>query len=128
MNNGTTSNRSLSRCIFCLHQHLGDRSLEHVFQEAIGGTFTVRLPCERCNNSLGHRLDHLLTDDLRIELRRHVLGFVAPDEPDPLLSRDGTLDDGTKVRTRANKQTGMTLRSYPRYNADKTRQAIPQFT
>ena len=58
-------------CIFCQEEKLpGEMSVEHVFPEAIGGTYCINSVCKLCNDRLGHSVDSALTNHKLIEFQR----------------------------------------------------------
>jgi HNH endonuclease len=63
----------LVRCFFCLEEN--DRSIEHVFPAAIGGTLKTNRVCTACNSFLGQEVDVRLTDHPVILMKRHDLGM-----------------------------------------------------
>ena len=97
---------STIRCIFCLNERpLGKMSSEHVFPEAIGGTYCIESVCKVCNDKLGHSVDHFLTDHRLIQFERTRLGLVGKKGvvPNPFGLSHLAGDESLKFQFRANK-------------------------
>lgn len=98
------------RCFFCLEEK--DPTEEHVFPEAIGGTLITDRVCKPCNDFLGARVDHLLTEHLAVLVKRADLGMTKrsgkPVDPLGLMSKTGTLadDPSKRVQLRVDPSTG----------------------
>jgi hypothetical protein len=60
-------------CIICLHER--PSSIEHVFPDAIGGTFTIERVCAPCNSHLGAHVDSHLANHWLVRARRHDLAI-----------------------------------------------------
>lgn len=89
------------RCIFCLRVPTTEPfSIEHIFPEAIGGTLTVRDVCQSCNSLLGREVDALLTDNVLIQFKRHLLGLAGKGGriPNPLQRATLASDPNVHVR------------------------------
>ncbi len=78
------------QCIFCFTDAPGTN--EHVFQEAIGGSFSIRRVCKRCNDRLGSDVDPLLTDHPMALMHRHMFGLKGKSGTIPPLLRKGTIN------------------------------------
>ena len=65
------------KCIFCKEEKSADQfSDEHVFPEAIGGSFIIRnMVCRPCNSKLGMEVDSKLADHFLVRLIRYELGL-----------------------------------------------------
>jgi hypothetical protein len=61
------------KCIFCLNER--EPSVEHVFPDAIGGTWTTDRVCKPCNDWLGSNVDVELTDYSGTLMKRSLLAI-----------------------------------------------------
>lgn len=97
-------------CIFCLEEQAP--SVEHVFPLAVGGRLKTERVCERCNSTLGSRVDSALCDFLPIRHRRAELRLAGNTGRPPglfeLLTGEAKLvgEDGGRVRTAFDEATG----------------------
>jgi hypothetical protein len=97
------------KCIFCLEER--ESSLEHVFPDAIGGTWTTDRVCKPCNDWLGSNVDGELTDHPGMLMKRFLLGIKNRDgsmPPFERIFRGGVLanDREQRVTLQLDKKTG----------------------
>ena len=92
-------------CIFCQEtKNKRDFSKEHVFPEAIGGSYLIFTVCRDCNSLLGHSVDPLLTEHPFIQFERHILRISGKSGKIPFPLKNGVLteDTATEVRIEMN--------------------------
>jgi hypothetical protein len=100
----------MMRCIFCCKER--PPSVEHVFALALGGTITTDRVCEKCNSTLGSRVDAALNDFLPIRTRRAKLGLAGNARTPPSLFEILLGDHkmigpaANRIRTTIDKSTG----------------------
>lgn len=86
-------------CIVCIEpKPESAMSDEHVFPEAVGGTFVIRRVCRRCNGQLGHEIDHHLANDWFVFKERVRLGLAGKTGKIRSPVPETRFDDGTRVR------------------------------
>ena len=65
------------KCIFCKEEKLDAQfSIEHLFPDAIGGSFKIHSVCRDCNSDLGREVDSHLADHPLVRLIRCELDLV----------------------------------------------------
>jgi hypothetical protein len=98
------------RCIFCLQNR--PATVEHVFPSAIGGRLITDRVFEKCNSTLGSRVDAALSDFFPIRNRRAQMGLAgnsgAPPSLYEMLLGVAQLADnsGRRVRVTFDRVTG----------------------
>lgn len=95
-------------CIFCLKDKPPEKmSREHVFPEAIGGTYCIDFVCKSCNDTLGHSVDRFLTDHRLIQFERLRLGLLGKKKavPNPFVLGHLASDASLQFRFKAD-ETG----------------------
>src|SRR5690349_14800257 len=89
-------------CVLCMTQKpLNEFNEEHVFPDAMGGSFVLRhLLCSPCNSYLGYAVDANLVNNNLIELARLSLGIKGKGGivPNPL--SHGHVSDGSNRKLR----------------------------
>jgi hypothetical protein len=109
----------MKRCIFCLKEKPKEEfSVEHVFPDAIGGTFTINNVCRECNSILGSQVDSKITDNWGIKAKRHIHKIKNKDGNIPSPFVIGETEDGKKIECVFDKKTGEPkgLRLFPDIN------------
>lgn len=100
----------IMRCIFCLKNFdLRTMSEEHVFPDAIGGTYIIRTVCASCNSLLGSDVDNHLTNHKLVAFRRMQYRLGGRSGKIPVPFGPGHLADNPdhKFQTRVDPKTGI---------------------
>jgi hypothetical protein len=88
------------KCIFCFNEAAATE--EHVFPEAIGGSFSIWRLCKKCNDTFGTTVDPLLTNHATSLIHRQILDIRGKRGALPELFTTGTMkrdDDRPGPRT-----------------------------
>lgn len=100
-------------CIICRTKGK-EMSDEHIIPEALGGKIHSFCVCKECNSKLGSNVDNHLIDHWFAQAFRHQfkLKGYSGKIPNPLLG-DGTLADGTRVKTIADTSGVIAVKHIP---------------